>query len=488
MFLIPIGRDDAVIRRHAWVSYTIMALCIAAYIAFNLAVAGAIERRLEAKLDDALAYLVEHPYLEIPPDVDRFLPPRIKENFEQIRRGMPPQNALKVEREQRALDALARDIAKAVKKHPIFRLGFTPKDPSFLTLITSMFLHGGLMHLLGNLLFFFVTGPFLEDVFGRPAFAGLYLSGGIVATMAHYAADTSSGAPLVGASGAIAAVMGANLFRFYRSKFEFLFIPLWFRPQIHFRFFLPALLVLPFWFVMQLAMAAASKGEGGVAFWAHVGGFGYGFVFALVFALLGIESKYVNPVVEKATTWEQSGELIAAAEARSEGKVDVAAATLDAMLKREPGNVDARRMAYDVELERGNARAAGVHAARLLDVYLRKLEGDLARALIDEAVTDCGDALGEAFFRRAAAYLDRSGERERAIRMYRHLASVGPDGEPKVRSMMRMAVLLRGVGDLREARSILEDVRRHPACTDEWKRAAAQHLAAVDAAIRAQQS
>jgi membrane associated rhomboid family serine protease len=485
MFLLPIGRDDAVIRRHAWVSYAIMALCIVAYIAFNLAVAGAAERRLDAKLDDAIAYLVEHPYLDIPPDVAKFLPPRAIGNFDAIKRAAPPQNPLAVEREQRALDAFARDVAMALGTHPIFRFGFIPKEPSFGALITSMFLHGDLMHLLGNLLFFFVTGPFLEDVFGRPAFAALYMSGGIVATMTHYAADPNSAAPLVGASGAIAAVMGASLLRFYRSKFEFLFIPLWFRPHLHFRFFLPALLVLPFWFVMQLLMAVAAKGEGGVAFWAHVGGFGYGCAFAAVFAALGIESKYVNPVVEKATTWEQSGELLVAADARSAGNLERAAATLGALLQREPANLDARRMAYDVAVDRGDRGEAGAHAARLLDTYLRKNEGELARALIDEAVADCGDTLGDAFFQRAASFLDRSGERELAIKMYRFLANAASAGEPKVRSMLRMAVLLRGAGELREAKSILEDVRRNPACTDEWKRAAAQQLAAVDAAMRA---
>ncbi|KAJ56553.1 peptidase C54 [Actibacterium mucosum KCTC 23349] len=142
-------------------------------------------------------------------------------------------------------------------------------------LITSMFLHGGLMHLAGNMLFLWIFGDNLEDELGHVGFALFYFAGGLAAGLAQYLAEPLSPVPVVGASGAIAAVMGGYLLLFPRARVDVLFIFI-----IIFKVFpLPAWVMLGGWFIWQIISGSlADSTGGGVAYWAHAGGFLAGLV------------------------------------------------------------------------------------------------------------------------------------------------------------------------------------------------------------------
>ncbi len=146
------------------------------------------------------------------------------------------------------------------------------------TLVTSMFLHGGWMHLIGNMWFLWLFGDNMEDQLGHLRFAGFYLLAGLAAAALQIAADPGSGLPMVGASGAIAGVMGGYLLLFPKARVDVLFIFL-----IFFRVFpIPAWIVLGFWFGAQLVSGAVTPSDaGGVAYWAHAGGFLGGLVLTL---------------------------------------------------------------------------------------------------------------------------------------------------------------------------------------------------------------
>ncbi len=146
------------------------------------------------------------------------------------------------------------------------------------TLLTSMFLHGGLMHLAGNMLFLWIFGDNLEDELGHFGFLLFYLASGLGADIAQLAANPASPIPTVGASGAIAGVMGGYLLLFPRSRVDVLFIFV-----VFFRILpLPAWVMLVFWFGLQLFNGAVSDVSlGGVAYWAHAGGFVIGFLWVL---------------------------------------------------------------------------------------------------------------------------------------------------------------------------------------------------------------
>jgi membrane associated rhomboid family serine protease len=154
--------------------------------------------------------------------------------------------------------------------------------PWWVTIFTSMFLHGGLLHLGGNMLFLWIFGNNIEDSMNRAAFVVFYLLGGVLAAGLHILSDTSSAIPTVGASGAIAGVLGAYARLYPRARV----VTLVFIVIIFTIITLPAVLVLGVWFLLQLLPAfsdPASTG-GGVAYYAHIGGFVFGLLAIKLFA------------------------------------------------------------------------------------------------------------------------------------------------------------------------------------------------------------
>lgn len=151
----------------------------------------------------------------------------------------------------------------------------------WVTLLTAMFLHGGFLHIIGNMVFLWVFGPEMEDAIGRTKYLFFYLAGGLVAWAAQIAADPVSMTPNLGASGAIAAVMGAFLVTYPRDRIRTVLIfGIFFTVRV-----IPAVFLIGFWFVLQLISAGASAGQtgGGVAYMAHIGGLLFGAVTGRLF-------------------------------------------------------------------------------------------------------------------------------------------------------------------------------------------------------------
>jgi membrane associated rhomboid family serine protease len=145
-------------------------------------------------------------------------------------------------------------------------------------ILTSMFLHAGIMHLAGNMLFLWIFGDNLEDQMGHAGFLAFYLASGVAAALAQIAADPGSVIPTVGASGAIAGVMGGYLLLFPRARVDVLIIFV-----VFFRIFpIPAWIMLGLWFALQVFSGLGTPTDGGgVAYWAHAGGFVAGLVLTL---------------------------------------------------------------------------------------------------------------------------------------------------------------------------------------------------------------
>ena len=152
---------------------------------------------------------------------------------------------------------------------------------SWLSPLSSMFLHGGWLHLLGNMWFLWIFGNNVEDSMGRARFSVFYLLCGLAAAAAQMAANPASPVPMVGASGAIGGVMGAYASLYPRARVDMLIVLGFYVTRAA----VPAVLVLGLWFVLQLVGGLPSVGAegGGVAFWAHVGGFVGGLVMSYVF-------------------------------------------------------------------------------------------------------------------------------------------------------------------------------------------------------------
>lgn len=161
------------------------------------------------------------------------------------------------------------------------------------TLVTSQFLHGGWLHLLGNMLYLWIFGNNIEDRLGRLGFLGFYLAGGVAAGLTQVAIDPSSEVPMIGASGAIAATLGAYLVLYPRARITSLVFLGFFYQLID----VPAVVVLAFWIVLQLIDGVASLGvsgvNGGVAVFAHIGGFAFGVLVAIL--VRGVSGRTGSP-------------------------------------------------------------------------------------------------------------------------------------------------------------------------------------------------
>ncbi len=164
---------------------------------------------------------------------------------------------------------------------PFRYVALFPRDPvELLTPVFAMFMHAGWLHILGNMLYLYIFGDNVEDMLGRGRFVAFYLACGIASFLVQIVFASRSMVPNVGASGAIAGVLGAYFVLFPRARVLTL-IPLFiFFPLVE----IPAFFVLGIWFVIQFLSGAASLGQssalsGGVAWWAHIGGFVAGIVF-----------------------------------------------------------------------------------------------------------------------------------------------------------------------------------------------------------------
>ena len=171
----------------------------------------------------------------------------------------------------------------------------------WLTVLTSMFLHGGFLHLLGNMWSLYIFGDNVEDRLGPLRYLGFYLAAGLISGIFHMALNMNSQIPTIGASGAIAGVMGAYFILYPASKIltliPIIFIP-WFVE-------IPAFFFLAIWFLLQFLNAAGSSGQaGGIAWWAHIGGFVFGVIFLKLFDRIPITG--VSDRLRKATEKKRS--------------------------------------------------------------------------------------------------------------------------------------------------------------------------------------
>ena len=184
-----------------------------------------------------------------------------------------------------SLDAYSRN-------HFIAYYGLIPARVHLSAFLTSMFLHGGWMHIIGNMWFLWIFGDNVEDVMGHTKYLAFYLLCGIAAGLTQTLFNVGSRVPMVGASGAIAGVMGAYLIKFPHSRIVTLVFIFFFITTIE----VPAVLMLLYWFFIQLVSGAETVGyshlsQGGTAFFAHVGGFIAGMILV---AVMGTRQKYMR--------------------------------------------------------------------------------------------------------------------------------------------------------------------------------------------------
>ncbi len=446
MFLFPVGVDEASVDRMPWVSITLATICV---ICFGITWITPQEPLgySDQDLVPVFKYVGEHPYLELKePFRKRILPQRMLPYLDSNRREalankdrLPDEFGMKVE--QAELDRLQDDVLASADESLLRRFSLVPeRGPEQVSWLTYMFLHFGWMHLLMNLFFFYLVGPMLEDVWGRPLFLAFYLGGGLAAGVAHYLLDPTSAVPMAGASGAIAACIGAFTYRYARRKIQMAY---WIFLVVRGTFRIPAWVWGLFWFASEVASFAINEGTNGVAVMAHIGGFVFGAFVALALHRSGVEARYLAPALEAKVSWSQHPDVLVATDALERGD---RAAALEAYARahaEQPENRDALVGLTRLSLELGHTAQGMAHASRLLEKQLHSKNPDAVWMaleevghLLDPGLLDAGLALKLA---------DASGRMPEGLlpRLVPVLVAAGAlPGEDGAKSLLRAAQIL----------------------------------------------
>ncbi len=464
--LIPIGHEDQKVTRLPWVTIALVVANLAAFL-LTLPVVERQAAGTRQRVEEVVRYAMERPYLRLPAELARFVP---------VQRPPAGLSAETIADEQAHLDRLLRDLRSAAMVAVFRTYGYVPAEPHLLSLFTSMFMHGGWLHLIGNLLFLWLAGGSLEDRWGRIFFPILYLVSGVVATLTHAAMHPQSLVPMVGASGAIAGVMGAFLVRQATTRIRFFYWVFIFRGT----FYMPAYVALPLWLLQQFAIARSGT-TGGVAVWAHIGGFLFGTTVAVLIRLTDLETKVLAPGIQKKTTWTPSDRLAKALEKLDGGNIDGAITDLEGLLKARPDNIEARASLITAYMRKEDRTAAGRESAKLVGAYLkaRDMDGALSAAMEhDQGYPEVPLAMRDML--ALAAQREKLQQHQEAAGLYRDAIAAWPEDALAPKALVGFGRLQNEAFKHPEvALELLERARTHAKVTPEFQRASEELIAAI---------
>ncbi|MFP2960796.1 rhomboid family intramembrane serine protease [Myxococcus sp. 1LA] len=295
-----------------------------------------------------------------------------------MRQSAEPSDGLEsVENRQQALNEQCEELIARHESSLLWRFSLVPArgfvQPGWLT---YMFLHFGWMHLLGNLLFFYAASLLLEDAWGRPLFAGFFVAGGLVAGIAHHAIDPASESVMVGASGAVAACMGAFCLRFAQRRVHIGYF-IWLLKIFRGTFPVPGWAWGGLWFGNEVLNYYLLGNSTGVAVMAHIGGFAFGFVSASLLRVTQLEERVVAPALAaKQGGWVADPRLAEAQAALDNGDRTAARASFQRLLKSQPDNTDALLGLGRMELEDGSKQAGMARVERALHTLAGRASAD----------------------------------------------------------------------------------------------------------------
>ena len=283
MLILPFGHDKTVYGRQ-WITWFLIAINVLVFLATAL-----MDRRASEQIHSAAELLDTaheiYPEARVPSAVFAPLQPRLRAVLAFVTSDDPDDEGAPGSFEVRKA---AKRLVAAVEAQPSARFGYRPGRPSVIGFLASPFMHADVWHLLGNMLFLWLVGAVIECYWESLPFVLLYAISAATGTLAHHLAAPASLIPLVGASGAIAGLMGAFLVGHPTTRVKVLIAPLPVR-RYHATVSVPVWLLLPGWFLLQLGLGLHGKrGNGeGVAYWAHVGGFLTGVVGAMIMKIGG---------------------------------------------------------------------------------------------------------------------------------------------------------------------------------------------------------
>jgi membrane associated rhomboid family serine protease len=338
---------------------------------------------------------------------------------------------------QGEMDSIASQYSQLMASSITERYAFSPSQRSPITYLSSTFLHADWWHVIGNMWFLWLAGFVLEDAWGRPLYLLVYLAAGAFACQFDAWANPGSIIPSVGASGAIAGLMGAFLVRFPKMKIRMMwFFDLGLFPFC--RFWMRAYWLLPIWVLMEINYGTGPRD--GIGHWAHVGGFLFGGIAAVALRYSGLEQK-MNKAIEEKVAWTPDPEITQAGDLMEHGKLDEAAATLDNYLTTKPDSVEAWNLLRAVHWQRSDVAAYREVTVMLCGLHLQAKDYETAWKDYEEFLQLGGNNMPPDVWFNLCHVPDERQDFERAVSEYEKLAAAYPSERQSVLAQLTAARL-----------------------------------------------
>ncbi len=427
---IPIKHENMTARRWPVVTLALIAINTIVFLFTMTAIDDESPQLGEVK-SHILILAATHPELKMQPDSQRLVDGFKQSHPDQWKQVQNPYrdiiNAYDAKIKitdgtaslQAEMDSLNEQLKKLSSTSIVEQYAFIPGHPRAISYLTANFLHGGWLHLIGNMWFLWLAGFVLEDVWGRWLYSAFYLIAGVAALQFYAWTNPGSMTPTLGASGAVAALMGAFLARFPKMKITMAyFIMLRLR-----KFSAAAYWLLPLWLLTEIFFGSMS-GSDGVAHWAHVGGFLFGAAAAVGIQHSGLEQK-ANRAIEEKVGWTADPEIEQANNLMEHGQLDEAISVLTNYTAAKPNSLDAWSLLRQIYTRQNNTQA-------YLDATLKTCALHLRAHEVEAAFQDYAEFIDGGGKMPATTWLDlckgaeEKQEFERALLEYQNLAATYP--------------------------------------------------------------
>jgi len=436
--LIPLRHENMSGRRWPIITFALIGLNVAIFLFTHWKIEEEQPKRAETRLH-LLVLAATHPELKTTPKSSEFIehvkkasgpswdriatsPRSLQDSWDARMRLQDDPTIL-----QAQMDTLCQEFEESEHSSLIDNYGFVPAHPRPASYITANFLHAGWLHLIGNLWFLWLSGFILEDNWGRLIYSVFYLVAGAASLLFYAWCSPESYVPLVGASGAVAALMGAFLVRFPKMKIEMAFVTLIYR----YKFKAYAYWLLPLWLAMEFFYGAALGQSSSVAHWAHVGGFLFGMLGAFVIQKTGLEQK-ASAKIEAEIGWTGDPAVVQAQEALDQGKLDEAVAILEKHVAEKPSSVDALVILQQVHWRRNDIPAYQKASVQLIQAQLKAHNADAAWQSYEEFSNAAGGNLPAAPWLELIRHLENQQNFDRAVAECDRLAQTYPQERPSL--------------------------------------------------------
>ena len=346
------------------------------------------------------------------------------------------------------------------------RYAFYPARPTATSYVTANFLHAGFLHIIGNMWFLWLAGFILEDTWGRVIYPIFYLVAGAAAMVVHTWANPGSYVATIGASGAVAGLMGAFLTRFPKMKIEMIWLFGFIRS---YRFKAAAYWLLPAWLLLEILYGSAFGASSGVAHWAHVGGFVFGAAVGYGIRRSGLEQIAEGKIQEK-IEWVSDPLLAEANEQLEQGKLDEAMVNLKKLLAQKPDSVEAYRMLQQIYWRKSDTEACRGALQKLVELALKAKDAEEALRAYEDFKSAGGGHLPAAAWLEVCRLIEDKQDLHGAISEYEGLAAAYPsEKQGLLANLSAGRICLKRLSDAQRALRFYRAAAASPVPHADWE-------------------